>query len=382
MACLAACAGDEAGSPEAEYVPADSMGVEITALEEFRPCGPCALAPVEEVRLGDTLGPGMAEGESATLRFDPSTRTFAVVWSGQNVGEIDLFDESGTYLRSVGRPGEGPGEFPRPPWRFLFRDGHLVVLQSLTMSWAVFRDDGSFVEEWPVDVPRSSRFVELSPDSVVLVADGARERAGSLVSLSERAVLGEVPEAPFALPENEGLPPMLLPVVPGRTPSTIASGSRHEFAVREWSLDGDLLRVMRGHVRTLPVVPGTQTEEGEPPTSLSSFRFDEEGRLWTITQVPAETWREYHAGFEEFRAGRTGPIGVPVDFINSLPRRTAPRLDVIDLKRGVHLGTWVSEARYVGFLEKDGELMLYQLELDETLNPTLALYRFELEGSR
>ena len=50
----------------------------------------------------------------------------------QQLTEVKVFSRAGDYLRTIGREGEGPGEFRRPGDMFLLPDGNVGVLQ-----WAV-----------------------------------------------------------------------------------------------------------------------------------------------------------------------------------------------------------------------------------------------------
>jgi hypothetical protein len=318
----------------------------------------------------------MGEGESATVRHDGSTDTWAVAWSSEPVREIDLYDVSGAYLRSVGRGGEGPGEVSGVPSRFVFAGGRLTVLDPRARKWLRFAEDGSFLEEWRVPVERYSGFAHVTPDTVLLTGGGSRATIHPLVSLSAGAVVGEVPHEVFVPADTTMRSPLLLGPAAGRSPMTAATAWRHELVIREWSVDGRLVSIIRGSPPGFPEL-AVAVEEGEPASYLTSVHFDADGRLWLVSHVPAETWREYNAGMDEFRAGRTGPMEVPVSFINSLPRRTAPRLDLFDLERGVHLGTWISDARSIGLLEGEGETLVYQLELEDGLYPSAAVYRFD-----
>jgi hypothetical protein len=71
----------------------------------------------------------------------------------------------------------------------------------------------------------------------------------------------------------------------------------------------------------------------------------------------------------------SGPMEISMDVIYAMPRDTAPRVDVFDLQRGVHLGSWISAERSIGLLERNGEILVQQMEIEETGNPFLAVYR-------
>jgi hypothetical protein len=58
---------------------------------------------------------------------------------------IVVFDEEGEYLRSIGREGEGPGEF-RYPSLLWIRDGRLAVYDSNQSRTLIFSTDGTYLE--------------------------------------------------------------------------------------------------------------------------------------------------------------------------------------------------------------------------------------------
>jgi hypothetical protein len=234
------------------------------------------------------------------------------------------------------------------------------------------------VDSWRNPEPRAYEFVQLSPDTALLVVLGRRNEdlPRPLVSISSRRTVGAMPGSVFT--HDDPNSPFATPLIAaGSAPGTVAVGWRDQLLIREWSTDGELLRVLRGEPQGFPVLNAPREADDPPPNLLASIAFDRRGRLWTLTNVPADTWAEHRDGLREFIGGRTGPVGVPVTLINSLPRSTAPRLDVFDLERGLHLGSWVSDARRVGLVERDGELAAYTVELDDALEPSLRVYRVE-----
>lgn len=89
------------------------------------------------------------------------------------LNEVMVFSADGEYLRSIGREGEGPGEFRRPSGLFLTPDGNVAVLQTMP---------GRIVLMTPQGDPIGNHPVPETPDGGMMVfAQG--DRAGDHIVL-------------------------------------------------------------------------------------------------------------------------------------------------------------------------------------------------------
>ena len=66
------------------------------------------------------------------------------------LNEVMVFSPDGEYLESIGREGEGPGEFRRPSDLFLTPDGNLAVLQRMPGKIVLLSTDGAPIGNYPV----------------------------------------------------------------------------------------------------------------------------------------------------------------------------------------------------------------------------------------
>lgn len=92
----------------------------------------------------------------------------------RQLNEILVFSRDGEYLRSIGREGEGPGEFRRPGGIFMTTDGNIAVVQRMPGKIVVITPDGTPVGNLPVPDAPDGGFQ--------MFADG--RRAGDMMVLS------------------------------------------------------------------------------------------------------------------------------------------------------------------------------------------------------
>jgi hypothetical protein len=147
---LPACAGSETRAPE--VVVQDSMGIQVVTV----PAAVVDALPVWRIAAEPSLSIGEVDGEAPYLFGGISDRgvtvladsTISIVDAGPGTREIRLFDRSGRFLRSMGRIGQGPGEFGSIPHTHPHPSGVLAYDGNLRRI-TVFSHDGELVESWP-----------------------------------------------------------------------------------------------------------------------------------------------------------------------------------------------------------------------------------------
>lgn len=134
---LAACGGGEAG----QAGPSTGLDAPDRTLE-------LATEPVYTVG-GMEATDWAAFGEIAALDFDADGNLYI---RDTQEDRITVLDPGGELLRTVGRPGQGPGEISNPMSFTTFDDGRVAVFDFGHRAWVVYDEGGDFVRNVAVDV--------------------------------------------------------------------------------------------------------------------------------------------------------------------------------------------------------------------------------------
>ena len=339
---------------------------------DFQLCAECGLVLSEVVRLGDADGPGLIEGTAP-----------GVTWSAQLgyvvVGStfLQIFDDEGRFVRRIGREGEGPGEFGGIADAHVV-GGRLVVLDRPERTWSIFNLKGEFVGRRPYGHP-AGPFVPVGDGQVVVVAWGGRpedfdrspEASGSPLHLAH--IDSGVPSLHFGAGDVRERGRRDRPhandvrgSVTGR-PGTVWWGAAGSPRVQEWSIEGELLRVIEGELPWFPEVtePADRTRE-PPPTLLGAMALDTTGHFWMITRTADRDWRD--VGLEPGPEGPPIPAGERDGYLDT-------RLDIFDLEERRHIGRYVWDAAGAGLLDLGNQPAVAIVEYTEEMVPRVVIYR-------
>jgi len=161
---LAGCGGGAAAEPAVSV--RDSAGVRIVEL------GPFDDAALPTWRLADDprIDIGVLDGGEAYQLYQVSGALLLpdgrLVVANGGTKELRFYDSAGSHLASVGREGEGPGEFGALGGLELARDS-LYVFDWRLVRASVFDLDGVFARSYPVRIPGIA-----FPNAVGLLDDG------------------------------------------------------------------------------------------------------------------------------------------------------------------------------------------------------------------
>lgn len=103
--------------------------------------GSAPITATQDLAIGNDSIPEYQFGRIGDLAVSPNGSIAAI---DQLAGLVRVFDRTGTYVRSVGRPGRGPGELSRSANGVYWLDGDsLVVLDPGEKRLTVFAPDGT-----------------------------------------------------------------------------------------------------------------------------------------------------------------------------------------------------------------------------------------------
>ncbi len=140
-------------------------------------------------------------------REDNSNYVFYNAWSlaldnNENIYVLDAgnqriqkFDSNGQYLQTVGKKGQGPGEFERPEKFFIDSQNNLYVLDSQKIK--IFDSGGNSVKNITLQSAVSDFYINKKGDIFGLITISAEESKRAVVKLdSSGKIVGTIAEFP------------------------------------------------------------------------------------------------------------------------------------------------------------------------------------------
>jgi hypothetical protein len=89
------------------------------------------------------FGEGDFFHQPSDMEVDPQQSLIYIADSGNN--RVVVFDFKGKFVKTIGRMGQGPGEFAKPTGLEIFKDSHLAVADFNNRRIQIFDKDGNFV---------------------------------------------------------------------------------------------------------------------------------------------------------------------------------------------------------------------------------------------
>lgn len=79
---------------------------------------------------------------------------------------IKVYTKDGTFVKLIGREGEGPGEFREPVCVDFFSDGTMIVADQKNQRFQTFDQDGYFLKSFKIEGSSPGEFVVTSNDEI------------------------------------------------------------------------------------------------------------------------------------------------------------------------------------------------------------------------
>lgn len=328
-------------------------------------CPDCQLQISEVVVLGDAEGPGILKGQVVEVRRDSQGRYYLLEHFSQS---IQVFGPEGRHLATIGREGQGPGEFRNVSDIVIGEADTLYAFDQINGTLSVFDPDHAFIRSARLEI-RPSIYIESVGRGRFVISSWVRtaERIGfplHRVDPEGRA------EASFGSETGEFRPERVSPVKLAAADSgRVWAADSHRYSVDLWqAFGGDKLRELRREVDWFP--PGSPTEpltaDRPPPPRLTALAVDGRGRLWTKVSVADPRWEE---------AVELAEDGRHINVTDS-ERYTDTVVEVLDSRTGTALARFKFE-RGFSFIDMQEGLVGDNL-LDEALVPRYKIYRMEL----
>ena len=109
-----------------------------------------------------------------------------------SAAQVIVIDPRGEHLRSVGRSGEGPGEFELPFQLVVWRDGRVAVSDIMRSTLQVFAPDGRFDRVLQTRAQGTLREIRPDPQGVALYVQGSSQTGSQTFSAIDE-LLGREP---------------------------------------------------------------------------------------------------------------------------------------------------------------------------------------------
>jgi hypothetical protein len=239
-------------------VPADDLTLEVVdgVTHVSSPATPAWGLDARPFQLAETLGDGVTEGEVAfgqPLAVATGPQGWRYVLDRHLPG-VRILNAEGEPVGTVGRHGEGPGEFQSPTDLAVLGDGTLAVLDPMAFRLSFFGPDGAFRAQRRLFEPLGQ--FEMRGDGSLY--GYARNRTPALRTLTPEVargsgqvlVVGETGDSAAALAprrpfftdlEDVLLNKIFLAALPG---DTLILSYQSQDRVEVWSPTGTLLRVI------------------------------------------------------------------------------------------------------------------------------------------
>lgn len=312
--------------------------------------------------LGDVAGPGYVVATDYVVRDSAGK-----YWAGQYHDMIKVFDQTGKFLRQVGRAGGGPMEFRSPLPIYVDGAGRVHVLDPGNSKETVITSDFRLHDEQRMDVAVWGA-VPLLDGSGYIVNAVVQTSSGiglPLHIVKDSQIVGSFGRSGDAIVHPSKLLRMMAMDDSGR----VYSASYYKYAIDVWRSDGSRVTGYRGPEFSEPGEPraGLYGDDNPPRSKIVAMYVDDPRNMWLLISMRRDDWRKF---MKEVR-GPDGKVGLmPIG--DNLAPIFRTRIDVVDLSTGSIVGRTEREEYFDAFLG-DGSLLEDRYTKDGT--PQVAVWK-------
>lgn len=349
---------DQCPRPPARTFSTDSV-VQLAGVGRF----PCRVAAVSVARLEPSADASRPDPAGFHVVQDSRGR-FVSNAAMAYPGRVLVWDPNGSFLRTLGQPGEGPGELPGIEMLGLHLDAHDSLHVVGMNRWSVFDHEFTFSRRVYAPAATTQSTARNVTDQGFIVSGGLRpnrretdwfyiaDRQGHLVRSFGPSPRGGEERPAGAVRRSAGF----LPVAYGGGDTfwfAYPAASRGTYYLEEWTLEGQLLRTFQRDASWFaPLADDEPYRAIVPP--FRALHVDPDGVLWVVATVRkpgvilptdpddatpiSEIW-EYRYEAIDLAAGAilasglatipsSGQPGAPV--LNMIPRTNRAYRSVVD----------------------------------------------------
>lgn len=262
-------------------------------------CPPCDIDIDEPITLGsldDEVGLHVAVSHRPLVTGDG--HLLAIGEHGRSIVE---YDDTGGFVRSIGRTGQGPGELSEVVEIGLHGDS-LVVFDPANARLTLLTRSGDYLRSFPI----SMRPLRVKPAGTGrFLVSAHRYAASALADVVDLAREEIVPFGPAITPV-EGRPSMGQRIIAaGSGRFWAARPDRYEVEARDSG--GRLLHTIDREVEWFPdrdVEGAVDFREVLPNPWVQDLHVDEEGRLWTMVRTADPAYRPSGESLSDLESDR------------------------------------------------------------------------------
>jgi hypothetical protein len=275
-------------------VPAEAVSQEAVRVASAPVCSSCRIVVDTIAVLGDIDGPGTVGGQAHIRRTGGGAY---LVYSPQDPGAIKVFDRNGSYRTTIGRRGEGPGEY-HLPWIAPTAGDAIDIVDLSLLRLTTLSPEFEVVGTNRLPLTALGA-VRLDKDRIVITGIApTREGAGLPLHLFDSEA-GTILRSFGAMGTMErvvgrGDWSQVRRVAPGGD-GTVWSAHVSRYRVERWDTAGRMLAAYERDANWfVPWESGRQ--EGNilthpPRPEFVDIAEDEAGRLWTLSARAAQNWQ-------------------------------------------------------------------------------------------